>query len=134
MFSAAGSGIRAALEAWAQEAGCRLLVVFGSGATGREGPESDLDLALSYDTLPPPGERLRIIGELADRCGDRSPDVVFLHPGTDPVLRFEIFREGEPIYEREPGLFVEQRVRAAMLYHDALPFRRALRSRLGAGS
>ena len=127
-------GIRAALEAWAEESGCRLLVLFGSGATGRAGSESDLDLALSWDTLPPPEERLGIIGELADRSGDRSPDVVFLHPGTDPVLRFEIFRDGEPISERRPGLFVEERVRAVMLYHDALPFRRALRRRLGGGS
>ena len=68
------------------------------------------------------------------RSGADVPDLVFVTPTTDPVLRFEIFRDGEPLYERESGLFVEERVRAVMLYEDALPFRRGLLARLGAGS
>lgn len=125
---------RTALQAWARdEPRCRLLVLFGSEATGDARPASDVDLAVRLDPVPPPEERLRIIGELQDRCGARRADVAFLRPETDPVLRFEVFRDGEPVWEAEPGLFVEERVRAVMLYHDALPFRRALVERVGAG-
>lgn len=124
-----------ALERWAsEEPGCRLLVLFGSAATGRDAERSDMDLALAFDGLPGPERRLEVVGELQDRCGSRHADVVFLRPETDPVLRFEIFRDGKPLYERRPGLFVEERVRAVMLYQDALPFRRALRHRLASGS
>lgn len=126
--------VRQALTRWARrESGCRLLVLFGSETTGRAWSESDVDLAVSFDPLPSPEERLRTIGELQDCCGGRPVDVVFLRPETDPVLRFQVFRQGEPLYEAEPGLFVEERVRAVMLYHDALPFRRALVERLGSG-
>lgn len=129
------SELRQALARWAEsEPACRLLVLFGSEAADRTWAESDLDLALACDPLPDPGKRLGIIGELQDRCGDRRVDLVFLRPETDPVLRFEVFRRGELLYEAEPGLFVGERVRALMLYQDALPFRRALVERMEAGS
>ncbi len=129
-----GSDLRDSLERWAERTGCGLLVLFGSEALGRARRGSDLDLAISFDRLPPAEERLRIVGEIQDLCAPRSADVVFLRPETDPVLRFEIFRNGETLYERERGLFAEGRVRALMLYEDALPFRRALRRRLAAGA
>jgi predicted nucleotidyltransferase len=127
------SDLRDALAGWAEEEpACRLLVLFGSEATGGTWAESDVDVAVACDPVPSPRERLRMIGELEDRCGGRRADVVFLGPETDPVLRHEVFRDGEPLYEAGPGLFVEQRVRAVMLHQDALPFRRALVERMGA--
>lgn len=122
---------------WARErTGCRLVVLFGSEPRGRTREGSDVDLAVLFDPLPEPRDRLRIIGELQDLASPRAADVVFLRPETDPVLRFEIFRDGECLYEAEEGLFIDERVRAVMLHEDALPFRRALRERLvsGAGS
>lgn len=119
--------VRASLARWGEETpACRLLVLFGSAATGRTWSGSDVDVALWLDPVPPPSERLHVIGQIQDRCGPRRADVVFLRPGTDPVLHFEIFRDGRPLYEAEPGLFTEERVRAVKLYQDALPFRRAL--------
>ena len=127
-----GSDLRDSLERWAERRGCGLLVLFGSEALGRAKQGSDLDLAISFDPLPTAGARLRIVGEIQDLCVPRRADVVFLRRETDPVLRFEIFRNGETLYERERGLVVEERVRALMLYEDALPFRRALQRRLAA--
>jgi predicted nucleotidyltransferase len=118
------------LRQWARDAGSRLVVVFGSRASGRSGPMSDLDVAVDFPELPEPLQRLRIMGEIQDRLGSTGADVVFLHPGTDPVLRFEIFRSGQPIHEAEPGLFVREKVRALKLYEDALPFRRLRRRTL----
>lgn len=120
-----------AIERWARKRpSCRMVVLFGSEAVGSAGSRSDLDLAVLIDPLPGPEERLRIIGQLQDLAGSSIADVVFLHHGTDPVLRFEIFRKGSCVYESEPGLFVEERVRAVMLHEDARPFRRALRERM----
>jgi len=121
-----------ALADWARSAGCRLMVLFGSAAAGpeRAARARDLDVALWFRPLPPPERRLAIIGELQDLVDPRRVDAVFLTPDTDPVLRFEVFRGGRPLYESRPGLFVEEVVRALALYEDALPFRRALESSL----
>ncbi|MFW6089772.1 MAG: nucleotidyltransferase domain-containing protein [Gemmatimonadota bacterium] len=130
------------LAAWAEAAGSRLCVLFGSragaevsspdGATANRSPStrSDVDIAIQFRELPPPERRLELIGEAQDICGAAMADVVFLHLRTDPVLRFEIFRSGRPVFEAEEGAFIDEKVRALMLYEDALPFRRMLRERL----
>jgi predicted nucleotidyltransferase len=90
----------AALSDWAQSAGCRLLVLFGSAAS-REGalrPPRDVDLAILCHPPPGPDDRLRIIGELQDLVDRPDVDVVFLHDDTNPVLRFEVFRGGTPLF------------------------------------
>ena len=118
------------LREWADRSGCRLCVLFGSSATGAQSVKGDVDLAVDFEPLPDADRRLRIVGELDRLVAPRSVDVVFLHPGTDPVLRFEIFKGGGAIFERTPGTFIRERVRALMLYEDALPFRKARRERL----
>jgi predicted nucleotidyltransferase len=123
------------LRTWAEAAGCRLCVLFGSRAgvgTPRTDASrrSDIDIAIQFATLPSPERRLELIGEAQAICGAAMADVVFLHLRTDPVLRFEIFRSGVPVYEAEDGIFIDEKVRALMLYEDALPFRRMLRERL----
>ena len=113
------------LQAWAPRSECRLVVLFGSQVRGGAGPARDIDLALDFGMLPPPERRLAIIDELQQLAHPTPVDVVFLHAGTSPVLRFEIFRGGEPIFEREPDLFLKETVRAIGQYEDAIPFRRA---------
>lgn len=122
--------LREALRLWAARSGCRLCVLFGSRA--REGPrvKGDVDVAVSLSPMPPPRRRLAMIGELQQVTGRDDVDLVFLHEGTDPVLRFEIFRTGELVFERRAGLFIDEKVRALMLYEDSLPFRRRRREKL----
>ena len=96
----------------------------------KPGPSSDVDLAVEFLDLPLPGRRLAIIGELQAPAEPHMADVVFLHRDLDPVLRFEVFRGGRLLFEAEPGLMVQERVRAFREYADALPFRRLLRERL----
>lgn len=122
--------MKAALAQWSRASGCRLAVLFGSGANDTGSQASDVDLALSFSEIPGPERRLSMIGDLVDICGGRRVDVVFLRPETNPVLRFEIFRGGLPLYESRPGIFVIEAVRALIAYEDALPFRRALRQSL----
>lgn len=124
----------ARLREWADRSGCRLVILFGSGTGSKPIVEGDLDLALDLPDLPSPERRLDLIGEIQEICGERQADIVFLGDATDPVLRFEIFRDGVPLYESAPGIFVDEKVRALMLYEDALPFRRLLRERLRGAS
>lgn len=118
------------LAAWAEASGSRLCVLFGSRAGAAAPSSSDVDIAIQFPTLPPPERRLELIGEAQDICGSAMADVVFLHLRTDPVLRFEVFRSGRPVFEAADGIFIDEKVRALMLYEDALPFRRMLRERL----
>ncbi len=122
------------LAAWAAAAGCRLCVLFGSRAGSTRLVAGDTDIALLFAALPEPRRRLEIIGEIQGICGRSRADVVFLDVRTDPVLRFEIFRGGKPLHQAVPGFFVDEKVKALMLYEDALPFRRRLRESVRAAS
>jgi predicted nucleotidyltransferase len=102
-------------------------VVFGSAAAPEEkGPMSDLDIAVEFAEVPSPAERLEVVRELQALVDPLRVDVVFLRRELDPVLRFEVFRSGQPLHEAEEGLMVRERVRALKEYQDALPFRRLL--------
>lgn len=118
------------LRRWAERSGCDLCVLFGSRAGGGPRVAGDLDVAARFPSMPSPDRRLRLIAELQSAAGPERADLVFLHEDTDPVLRFEIFRTGELVFERESGTLVRERVRALMLYEDALPFRRARREKV----
>lgn len=111
-----------AAAAW----GCRLAILFGSAAGPAKDGARDVDVALEFDELPGPDRRLGLIQEMEELTHPRRADVVFLHNDTSPVLRFEVFRGGRPIFEAEPGAFVSGTVRALALYEDARPFRDAL--------
>ncbi|MCS6883453.1 MAG: nucleotidyltransferase domain-containing protein [Oscillochloridaceae bacterium] len=117
----------AALRAWCAQRGIVVAALFGSRATGRASEQSDYDLALT--PAPPPAERLDWQAEL-EAILDRDVDLVFLSPETDPVLGWEIARNGRLLYEARPGDWAAWRARLWHAYNDALPFRRALEESL----
>ena len=118
------------LRAWAGQSGADLCVLFGSRAGPGPQVKGDVDVAVLFPDLPSPERRLKLLGELQGVCRGDDADLIFLHEHTEPVLRFEIFRTGKPVFEKETGLFVEEKVRALMLYEDAIPFRRVRREHL----
>lgn len=126
--------IRERIIPWCREHGVRLAVLFGSLATGRERPESDIDLAVwpaEPGRLPDPEERLRWIGEV-QRLLDRDVSLVVVSPRLDPVLGFEIVRQGRVLYESEANVWAWERLRLWQLYCDSAPFRRLQRENLHA--
>lgn len=96
------------IKQWCQDRGIDLCILFGSQATGKVRPDSDTDIALFSQSNPTlHKELLRLYGELEDLFG-HEVDLVIIKSDTDPVLRLEIFQYGKPLYESQPGWFVEQ--------------------------
>ncbi len=104
--------------------GLDLVVVFGSQATGRAGPGSDVDVAVRvvHRDWDNPEVELDLIGELVDIFGGASDvDVAFLN-GASPLLLFEVARTGRPVYQREPMTFFAFQSYAARRYYDHQKF------------
>lgn len=111
------------LKRWCRQHPVRLCVLFGSQATGRTHPESDVDLALWPAEPVAPETKLAWLNDLLALL-DREVSLVLITPDLDPVLGFEIVRDGIPIYEAEPDTWSRERFRLWQQYTDALPFRR----------
>jgi predicted nucleotidyltransferase len=118
-----------AVRDWCQERPVRLCVVFGSQASGKIHAHSDVDLALWPVSPVPPLERLRWLSELENALA-KDVSLVLVSSDLDPVMGFEIVRQGCLVFEDEPGLWMAQRARMWQFYNDSLPFRRAARQRL----
>lgn len=101
-----------------------LIVVFGSQATGRARPGSDIDLAVRWVRCPwnDPDRELALVGELTEAVwGDGGLDVSFLN-GADPLFLFQVASDGQALYERQPGDWIQFRSYAARRYYDAQKF------------
>ncbi|HEY3351661.1 MAG TPA: nucleotidyltransferase domain-containing protein [Polyangia bacterium] len=101
--------------------------VFGSTATGRERPDSDLDL---YVRLRPGAswslrERLALAGEASSICR-REIDLVVEDDTTSVILRREVANHGRPLYEARPGAWRDLRAAAGLAYVDLEPFMRRI--------
>jgi predicted nucleotidyltransferase len=103
--------------------GIELLVLFGSRASGRARPSSDLDVAVRVRNATSERKR-RIEIELLRATGDRT-DVIFLDEAP-PQLRFEIARSGIPVIESEEGGWARERARAMIDWWDWAPIARRL--------
>lgn len=117
------------LEEWCRGQPVRLCVLFGSQATGKTHPGSDVDVALWPVEPLTAAMKLDWVVELEDILG-REASLVLVSPDLDPVLGFEIVRGGRLVYESEPELWLKQRARLWHAYNDSLPFRRAAREQL----
>jgi predicted nucleotidyltransferase len=72
--------------------------LFGSLASGRGRPDSDLDLAIISGHNQPGSEKLDILARLAQE-GFCNVDLVFL-PKDDIVLQYEAVRMNNVVYQR----------------------------------
>ncbi|MBI3958809.1 MAG: nucleotidyltransferase domain-containing protein [Chloroflexi bacterium] len=116
--------------------------LFGSRATGRVHPGSDVDIAvlLDEDALPQTtgwggpllSRRLDLIAA-AEQFADCEVDVITLNDAS-PLLSFEVLRKGRLLYEGNRLQRIEFEVRAGKIYNDLEPmyrfFNDALRKEL----
>ncbi len=114
---------------WCQQQPVNLCVLFGSQATGKTHPHSDVDVAIWPMHTLSVATRLEWVVELETRL-NQNVSLVIVSPDLDPVLQFEIIRQGRLMFEARPGLWDEKRLELWHAYNDSLPFRHAARQRL----
>lgn len=113
--------MREALQPFIRRRKPKLVVLFGSRATGHAGPRSDTDLAV---LLNRPFDPVRMTVEIGRLVGDPRLDLVDLHHAP-PLLAWQIARTGELIHEGEPGAFARFHSLAFRRYCDTAKLREA---------
>lgn len=104
--------------------GVYLAYLFGSQATGKTGPLSDIDIAVYFDEALDLNERfdlrLQVLGELTDSFKTDEIDLVVLNDAP-PLLTHRIIKNGTVIFCRDDRIRVEHEVKAVMKYLDWKP-------------
>ena len=96
-----------------------LFILFGSFIKNKQKLNSDLDIALlSKKKL----NKLKLIVQL-ELIFQKEIDIVTLTFATDPLLRYEIFFSGKPLFENNFGLFEEEKLKSWKLYIDTKKIR-----------
>ena len=98
--------------------------VFGSTATGRRHPRSDIDVAVLLGPSVTPaqrlGYRLNLMADLGAALQRDDVDVVVLNEAT-PLLAHRVLSTGVLAFERSPRARVRFQTATARRYFDLLP-------------
>jgi uncharacterized protein len=98
--------------------------VFGSVATGRTRPDSDIDVAVLVHERLRPHERLKfrlqLVAGLSSALRRSDVDVVILNESST-LLAHRVLSQGILVYERSATERVRFQVRTASLYLDLVP-------------
>lgn len=99
----------------------RLVLLFGSAASGKTHSKSDIDLAFLFDE---PADMLSLTNRVVRLLRSDNVDVVDLRRA-GPLLNMSAVRKGILLYEREPGIYSEFCSLAFRMYADTKKFRDA---------
>lgn len=110
-----------ALESACEKLGLKLVVLFGSRATGSPPPQDSSDLDLAVRRPPKTVETVDLYSALFDVFPTYDLDLVSLEE-TDPLFRYEIFSRGRLLYGDEMD-FLEWKARAYREYMDSQDLR-----------
>lgn len=101
----------------------RLAMVFGSFASGRAGPDSDLDLALYTGRPIESDDKLKLIQSLSEEFG-RPVDLIDLATVGEPLLG-EIVQHGRIVYG-DKAEYAELTIRHLVSQADFVPYQNRL--------
>lgn len=100
--------------------GIQLLVLHGSA---RSRPDTARDIDLAYAAAPDAApDHIDVVEALADLVPGDHLDVMPLGRA-DPVATYAALGRGEALFEAQPGLLAERRIRAFGEYRDTQKFR-----------
>lgn len=100
-------------------AGIRLAVLFGSAASGRARPDSDVDVAVLGEPELDAAAESRLTRTLSLATG-RNVDLIRL-PCASTLLKWQVASKGIPLVEGTAGEFARFRAMAASEYLDFAP-------------
>ncbi len=83
------------------EEGLRLVLLFGSVASGKEYQESDIDLGFLFDR---PIDIYALTNRVIQLLKTDRVDVIDLRRAS-PLLKHSVIRTGKALFEQTPGLF-----------------------------
>lgn len=99
------TGIEALKNIFKSHPDIKLAYLFGSRASGAEGPLSDYDFAVYFD-LKDKGRmsdiRFELLDQLSRELKTDDVDLVVLNLTESPELKYNIIKEGRLIFEEEP--------------------------------
>lgn len=82
----------------------KLLVYFGSYGTKYYGPNSDIDIAYLSEEPLTPQDKMELLKDLIIAHQKSEIDLVDLQTA-EPILRFEVAKDGRVLFEKESGVF-----------------------------
>jgi predicted nucleotidyltransferase len=98
--------------------------IFGSIASGRTRPDSDVDVAVLVSGRIQPDNlfkyRLKLMADLGSALHRSDVDVVILNEAP-PLLAHRVLSKGKLIFERSPSARVRFQVNTANRYADLVP-------------
>ncbi len=106
----------------AEKYGINMLVLFGSQATGRTHPKSDIDIGYTASREIELAIRFEIEIEISRMLGRKDVEFVDLQR-ISPVMKKIIADEGIVLYERVQGIFESFCMYAFKLYIETKPLR-----------
>jgi predicted nucleotidyltransferase len=113
------------IAAICRQRGIRLLVLFGSRASGRQRAGSDTDLAVLLDRSPSLAELASLQEAMEGAIGEkRDIQFVVLNDLQSTTLGREIVRGGRVLYDSDGEQWPAFACRAMKAYADFEPFRR----------
>ncbi len=98
----------------------QLLVLFGSRVKGSVRAKSDYDVAYMGSKALSLDEEARLILDLTSVFKSENVDLASMR-NASPLLLYHITKDGQAMYENEPGLFTEQYLYARRVYDETLP-------------
>ena len=124
MASNVSSTRRVIARALAKRREIQAAYVFGSAATGRTRPESDLDVAVllgkPLDPTRSVDYRLKLMTDLGAALHRSDIEIVILNDAP-PLLAHRVLSRGKLVFERSASARVRFQVRTAALYADLVP-------------
>jgi len=104
-------------------------LLYGSQATGKAGPLSDVDVAVWLDAELTQSERyqlqLRLMVLASEALGTDEVQIVILNEAT-PLLRHRAMRDGVRLLDTDPRARIRLETRALLEYLDTAPLRATL--------
>jgi uncharacterized protein len=98
----------------------RLAILFGSTASGRMRPDSDIDVAILGDENGVDDSQELDLTRALALAGKAEVDLIRIERAST-LLKWQIAIRGVPLYESSPGEFARFRARAASEYIDFAP-------------